>query len=123
MLLERDMGRGEGGAESSGVLSRLRDSFHRVKSSGSQELCATAARRNSLFTRAGSKDCRLHSSCSLCLLWGHSARNTMARAIVGLGHISNCRISDREAWTERAKTLANRWSVLEGRLPQATGRV
>lgn len=55
------------------------------------------------------------------LFWGHSARNTVDWAIVGLGNDPNFRINDREGWTKRAKGLDNRWCVFESRLPQATG--
>uniref|UniRef100_A0A8D1NGB5 Glutamine synthetase n=1 Tax=Sus scrofa TaxID=9823 RepID=A0A8D1NGB5_PIG len=51
-----------------------------------------------------------NSPCTLSLLRGHSARNTVARAVVGLGNVPNFRISDREGgWAERAKSLGNRW--------------
>lgn len=45
------------------------------------------------------------------LLWGHSARNPVDWAIVGLGNVPNFRISDREGWMGRAGRLDARWSV------------
>ena len=82
-------------------LPHLLDNLYHVKASGRQKWSMIAAWQSGPFARVGSKDGWLYSSCPASLLWGHSARNTVDRAVVGLGNVPSFRKSDREGWIEQ----------------------
>lgn len=82
-------------------LARLLDHHPHVTSDRRRERFVIAAWQNRPFARPGSKGCCFIRHVPR-LSWGHSARNTVDWAIVGLGNVPNFRISDREGWTKRA---------------------